>query len=93
LDGFAKNDSPRRRWTIRSFGDQGWLYTSDDDNNWDDSHPDFPLTEFRQGPRRSQDDDGYEDEEDDWDDAGDLDEYDDDDYEWDDDEDEDSDEW
>lgn len=100
MNRFARNDSPRRKWTVRSTGDSGWLYTNDDSDEREDSFTDLQLTEFRQGPRRIQADDEYEDEEDwaeedDWDDAGDFDEYDDDDYDWEDDEEdeEDPDEW
>lgn len=82
MNRFAKNDSPRHKWTVGSDGDSGWLYTDDDIDEWEDSLTDIRLAKFRQGPRRGYDDDDYEDEED-WSDEDD----------WDDDEEEDSDEW
>ena len=97
MNRFAKSEAPRRKWTVRSDGDSGWLYTDDDIDEWEVSLTDIRLAKFRQGPRRGYDDDeGEEDwpDEDNWDDDDDdWDEYDDEDYDWDDDDEEDSDEW
>ena len=94
MDRFAKNDSPRRKWTVESAGDSGWLYTDDDIDQWEDSLTEIRLEKLRQGPGRDYDDEEDWPDEDDWDDdEDDWDEYDDEDYDWDDEEEEDSDEW
>lgn len=58
-------------------------------NRFSKNNTTLRLTEFRQGPRRIQEEDADYDgwpDEDDWDDAGGFDKYDDEDYDWDDDE-------